>query len=995
MSDKKQLERAFDCPPLLELATPALYRRNLFRVLQLPLDATPRDVQRREQRRKMREKLGIQQSEDRPGPLSLNPSPNSDEIRAAMQRLNHPVHRLLDEIFWFWPTNGNAAGDPALTALKDDPKEASRQWREQIQGGARPIALHNLAVFHHLTALDVENRGMGPRDRELVDEIWLEAFTQWRQVHEEDAFWNLVKSRVREFDDLQLRTGFVDRVRDSLPTAILLINGKLACGAADRSDFESARRHASLLRQADFPAGFAEAALRESLKPFRDQISAAVESAKSRWTRAPQEGHRSVLEVHERTQGPLSVIDAVLPEDDVTRSSLHDLVSEAMLDGQIAFGNKTDNWSQSLELLDLAGRVAAGVAVKERINQNRTILEKNIELANPWCAPGYWDLTPETIAQMEKARFKSDAGDAEGAIRLLAGLGPEVGYPLLRSAAFSLNQRGWQIASAGLDAFNAWSSPEQRKFLDVIQREGSIRAPTTAMYANQVPPCPCCGRTGYTAWLKGNFGDQPYWMCGSCGDSHNNHLKTRRQELGHEIGAGLKYVLLAAEIDPSDPGIRRSLQSLKKIAGDLSARIPDTAALRQELGAGQTRVVPHPLEPRPADRTCHFCGENAADDSCRISVTMCGDSRSIELLFGRAVEYRRAEVAVPRCRRCRDEHRELPERIERWRASRLEKTDDSRFPNLAAGLASARRAVEEASAALKAEQEKTDEARRDLAEAEQIGERCEKCNSAAFWDDGLCKRCDRQFYALPVLQKIVVAAVALLTPVVLGVLGLLSLIGDATGIGRTSEPAALIMSVMAGLALFAKFKSTQRSQRTEVSSQRRITLERKRAEAVTRATERLERAEARLESARKAARGPTQSFETAKTKLIAAKHKAAADFERLHPKPDHPAGIKPEAAWPEFGRIDELRKRGWSLGPRLDENSRSLGPEHARATGLVSNPPQHAAAMPAVPPRGSAPSRKAVPAGHVFNGEKCSRCGCSRGAVTAFGWACKPHKTLS
>ena len=91
-------EHRIDFEPLLALATPQLYQSNSFRVLGIPVNATSKDVQRRDNRRKMQEKLGISPSEDQGGPFYLKPPPTDEDIRAAKDRLNDPARRILDEV---------------------------------------------------------------------------------------------------------------------------------------------------------------------------------------------------------------------------------------------------------------------------------------------------------------------------------------------------------------------------------------------------------------------------------------------------------------------------------------------------------------------------------------------------------------------------------------------------------------------------------------------------------------------------------------------------------------------------------------------------------------------------------------------------------------------------------------------------------------------------------------------------------------------------------
>ena len=87
MNDMQQI----DCPPLLEKASPDIYRQNLFRILELQIDVTPQDVQRQQKMRQMRANLQVAAAQQGGGGLALKPPPSDDEVRTAGERLNRPI----------------------------------------------------------------------------------------------------------------------------------------------------------------------------------------------------------------------------------------------------------------------------------------------------------------------------------------------------------------------------------------------------------------------------------------------------------------------------------------------------------------------------------------------------------------------------------------------------------------------------------------------------------------------------------------------------------------------------------------------------------------------------------------------------------------------------------------------------------------------------------------------------------------------------------------
>ena len=235
-----------ECVELLELATPHLYRRNLFRILGLSINATAADVRRQQKRIEMQRKLGVTASEAADGPLALNPPPTEEELRVAMDRLNDPRSRLLDEVLWFWPTCENIADDAAICALQaGDITQAAEFWTNQAsENGCGQIAKHNLAVLHHLLALDGEIQlasGLPQLNGNgHLSEHWSQAYARWEEVFDDEHFWSRVRDRIRELNDASLTTGFARRLQETFPKALLLINGKIALSAAERSDIENA-----------------------------------------------------------------------------------------------------------------------------------------------------------------------------------------------------------------------------------------------------------------------------------------------------------------------------------------------------------------------------------------------------------------------------------------------------------------------------------------------------------------------------------------------------------------------------------------------------------------------------------------------------------------------------------------------------------------------------------------------------------------------------------
>ena len=132
---------------LFKMARPDIYRINGFRVLELPVTASPREISSQLRKLNLMENFGdISQREK--GVLALTPLPDSDIRSAAVHRLNDPESRLVDEFFWFWPLRPGLAEDmdEATVAIKrNDFQKAVSIWnRHELEGSEANVSMHNL-----------------------------------------------------------------------------------------------------------------------------------------------------------------------------------------------------------------------------------------------------------------------------------------------------------------------------------------------------------------------------------------------------------------------------------------------------------------------------------------------------------------------------------------------------------------------------------------------------------------------------------------------------------------------------------------------------------------------------------------------------------------------------------------------------------------------------------------------------------------------------------
>jgi hypothetical protein len=306
---------------LSRAARPDLYRVNAFRVAQLHAGATTRELTRRVERIKMIAKLGGP-SQGPTGPLPLQPAPDPETVREALERLRDPEVRLLDEFFWFWPQRFDGpAEELALGALAHGNVAAARRlWQDALQPTPQPAALHNLAVLAHLMALDLEHRAQEsqtPLDSftaRLRDQSWAAAFQHWAALLKLEEFWQRLRARIVQLAEPQLTPDLADAMRAELPLTLLSINAQLAVAAAARGHAEEANRHRQIVCGSGLDDIDIEQALRRALKPVRERLRSLSQDG----GQGQADGWRTAVELYQRVVGlPLTQTDRDTLLDDV------------------------------------------------------------------------------------------------------------------------------------------------------------------------------------------------------------------------------------------------------------------------------------------------------------------------------------------------------------------------------------------------------------------------------------------------------------------------------------------------------------------------------------------------------------------------------------------------------------------------------------------------------------------------------------------------------
>ena len=410
---------------LLKMARPDIYRINAFRILGIPVTASPKEISSRMRSLDLVERYGDGEHGDSSF-LSLGAGNDRDARRQAQQRLLDPELRFVDELFWIWPLslNGSEENDSALAAIRqNDASHALSIWeRHEAQGSEANVSAHNLAVIYHAMALDIEQleaegQVIPEQQAEHKRSYWQQALSRWKRLLAEEGFWQRVQERIRELDDPRLTRGTAHRIREGLPRALLLINAILAVESAESGDQNDSSFHLGVIRQSGFDQSIAQEAIQRAISPIRDRIKAMCLHSIEEISDSPERGNELASDLILKTSPLLKTLDRFLAKGNSTRESTHDEVALQVRSCLITFVNHTDEWREASRVAKQSLSIAESPFVQQRIQDDIETMGMNAEYASCWFCGGDYAAADCAVTVMMHGNVERDSGFLQTQVR--------------------------------------------------------------------------------------------------------------------------------------------------------------------------------------------------------------------------------------------------------------------------------------------------------------------------------------------------------------------------------------------------------------------------------------------------------------------------------------------------------------------------------------------------------------------------------------------------
>jgi len=593
------------------LTGPDLLQRNAFRLAQMPVDATDRKLNKRQQMIEMARKMGMPSPEGISPIFPIEGTSGEDGLKEALHRMRDPMNRLFDELFWFWPhTFGDSENDEGLKLLSENKvEEALKFWKQGEQETENFVSTHNLAVLHQFLALQVDERMIfdksaftpdgvggffgfgGNKEEKASRKHWKEAFTRWLLLTKQESFWNFLKARIHSINHPGLPVESADWLRENMSSILFSINVGLIVSAAEEDLEGHVKRQWDFLADSGFNSEDVDTVFEIFTHKYRQRIQHLCTTAKNDTKRDSIQGHTRARHLAKQATSVLRLLSNMYPNGDKAVNTLHDEVAETILHCQVVYGNKTENWIVSEDLLNLAEPIARSETAKSRITDNIKNVQELREAGNDWCEEGYFDLPEPCIEVLEKARTCEDAKQYTDALDLLRkalfGIIDLPAHPNFRKHLHHCI--AYTFKSKSIVAFNQGIKEHDQKvrkiLIDSIQCDGGI--------GDGYGFCASCMGRFYGSYVNRTIDDHTFPFCTKCSSQVDRKFKDLDADLNKVKRECLDLMVLASAFDSGSKVVSRNLKSIRDDAREsqIKERAPRVLKIEWDLVDPEETIV--------------------------------------------------------------------------------------------------------------------------------------------------------------------------------------------------------------------------------------------------------------------------------------------------------------------------------------------------------------------------------------------------------------------
>jgi len=414
------------------------YQNNAFRILGLEPDTSMKQIVHRVNEIKVKKSLGMDVVYDYDfmwmGPLDRSES----SVINALQRIENPVARLREEIFWFWfDTNCDKQAIDYL--IQNNRQVAHNTWKTLVASDTldkksisafinQTILAHSTVIGEEITVKykeEVEDyrrpRKRGKRNVDLDETHW----KNWRfvinrltSIASKRIFWTIVKEKAERINDPRLSIAKVDEIRNNFLQDVAEANFRFISRALVSKDYERIREHSGLLNGSPLPVDVLRKGFNRVLMPQTDLLNRHSQNASRELLEIKKEGKNSDKTMDKTAVWNLysklvdntaniiyegnsvdinSISDFALAKDtlaSVVRDSALILNNILVADYFLPQRDREVGCSRVYEMIKKALEYAGSTYIKQKFEKDEEFAKNNLETVRAYS--GYYRQTPYT-----------------------------------------------------------------------------------------------------------------------------------------------------------------------------------------------------------------------------------------------------------------------------------------------------------------------------------------------------------------------------------------------------------------------------------------------------------------------------------------------------------------------------------------------------------------------------------------------------------------------
>jgi len=397
------------------------YQNNAFRILGLQPNVSMHEIMKRVNEIKVKISLGMEIVYEYDFPWMGKLDRNEHSVINALQRLENPISRLKEEIFWFWfETDCDTRAINYLT--QNDREGAHNAWNalitEENPTKKSMSAFMNQIILAHSSVIGEENNVRYKDQTKKTKEKnitlnerhwknWKVVINRFTLLASNELFREMVKNKAERIDDPRLSTIKVNGICDNFLQDIVEPNFAFMSHALILKDYQRVKEHSSLLcedwipNDSSFPSEVLRKGFNRVLSSQTDLLNRYTQNAAkelNRVEKGEKDADKVIIDIYSKLIGnvtdiiyegslvdPNSISDFALAKNEIAKVirncaiALNNILVADTNIPQNEKENKVYKVNQAYEMIRKALEYASTTYTKQKYEKDEELLKNNLE----------------------------------------------------------------------------------------------------------------------------------------------------------------------------------------------------------------------------------------------------------------------------------------------------------------------------------------------------------------------------------------------------------------------------------------------------------------------------------------------------------------------------------------------------------------------------------------------------------------------------------------